>query len=291
MGSTSLPMSSLSQIMERMRATSRGPGLFTGSPRKLATGRGELPATSESSAQALRTQVGSLWEGGTSFCPGADAEELISLDPRTTGLWATAHCPDGKTEAQWARPRSPCEWVQGFDTTPPEVRNYSNCWSCHLSGPSSTPGAVGASVATGSVPRRRSYNPHLKHRGNVALKTRVTHSRARSFKVEPDPCGVLAGPRGSRDTVPDPCRPVPLPWRPGHPADATCAGAPIHGPHPPALKAPFMGLLHTPLGRLDKTASVGIIFLFPDGSVFWLHPRPPILAWGPGAQRQVNIRR
>lgn len=65
----------------------------------------------------------------------------------------------------------------------------------------------------------------------------------------------------------------------------------MHGPHPPALKAPFMGLLHTPLGRPDKTASVGIIFLFPDGSVFWLHPGPPILAWGLGAQRQVNIRR
>lgn len=62
-------------------------------------------------------------------------------------------------------------------------------------------------------------------------------------------------------------------------------------PHPPALKAPFMGLLHAPLGRPDKTASVGIIFLFPDGSVFWLHPGPPITAWGLETQRQVNIRR
>lgn len=164
-------MSSLSQIMERMRATSRGPGMLTGSPRKLATGRGELPATSESSAQALCTQEGSLWEGGTSFCPGADAEALISLAPRTAGLWATAHCPDGKTEARWARPKSPCEWAEGFDTTPPKVSNHSNCWSCHLSSPSSTPGAVRAAVATGSVPRRRSYNPHLKHRGYIALKT------------------------------------------------------------------------------------------------------------------------
>ena len=60
---------------------------------------------------------------------------------------------------------------------------------------------------------------------------------------------------------------------------------------PLALKAPFMGLLHTPLGKPDKTASVGIIFLFPDGSVFWLHPGPPITAWGLETQRQVNIRR
>lgn len=64
-----------------------------------------------------------------------------------------------------------------------------------------------------------------------------------------------------------------------------------HSSHPPALKAPFMGLLHTPLGRPDKTASVGIIFLFPDGSVCWLHPGPPITAWGLGAQCPVNIRR
>ena len=111
-------MSSLSQIMERMRATSRGPGLFTGSPRKLATGRGELPATSESSAQALCTQVGSLWEGGTSFCPGADAEELISLAPRTTGLWATAHCPDGKTEASGLAQGHP---VSGYKALTPHL--------------------------------------------------------------------------------------------------------------------------------------------------------------------------
>lgn len=85
----------------------------------------------------------------------------------------------------------------------------------------------------------------------------------------------------------------PLPWEPGHryPAGAGCRGFPFHVPHPPALKAPFMGLFHTPLGRPDKTASVGIIFLFPDGSVCWLHPGPPTTAWGPGAQRQVNIRR
>lgn len=69
------------------------------------------------------------------------------------------------------------------------------------------------------------------------------------------------------------------------------ARAQVPSPHPPALKAPFMGLLHTPLGRPDKTTSVGIIFLFPDGSVCWLHPGPPITAWGLGAQRQVPIRR
>lgn len=85
----------------------------------------------------------------------------------------------------------------------------------------------------------------------------------------------------------------PLSWEPGrrYPTGSGCRGSPFQGPHPPALKAPFMGLLHTPLGKPDKTASVGIIFLFPDGSVCWLHPGPPITAWGPGAQRQVNIRR
>lgn len=32
--------------------------------------------------------------GGTSFCPGADAEALISLAPRTAGLWARIHWED-----------------------------------------------------------------------------------------------------------------------------------------------------------------------------------------------------
>ncbi|CAN0464972.1 unnamed protein product [Rangifer tarandus platyrhynchus] len=75
--------------MERMRATS--PGMRTGSPRELATGRGELPATSESSAQALCTQSegqagGSCgsWRPVEPTGPRAHAErELVS----TTGSY------------------------------------------------------------------------------------------------------------------------------------------------------------------------------------------------------------
>lgn len=117
--------------------------------------------------------------------------------------------------------------------------------------------------------------------------------RSHRFKFRPAFCRVLATRRVSRDTPLDPCGFTSCPGGPGHryPAGVGCRSFPFHGPHPLALKAPFMGLLHTPLGRPDKTASVGIIFLFPDGSVCWLHPGPPITAWGPGAQRQVNIRR
>lgn len=60
---------------------------------------------------------------------------------------------------------------------------------------------------------------------------------------------------------------------------------------PAGPQSPFHSPAPHPTGEPDKTASVGIIFLFPDGSVSWLHPGPPITAWGPGAQRQVNIRR
>ena len=79
---------------------------------------------------------------------------LASLASRAAGPWATAHCPDGKTEAQWAHPRS-------------EVRNYSHRWS-YLFSPFSTPGTGLGALAMASIPRHRAYYRHLKHRGKVA---------------------------------------------------------------------------------------------------------------------------
>lgn len=57
--------------------------MLTGSPRELATGHGELPVTSESSAQALDMQVGALWEQGVS-CP-AETHLMGIQDYRALG--------------------------------------------------------------------------------------------------------------------------------------------------------------------------------------------------------------
>lgn len=43
-------------------------------------------------------------------------------------------------------------------------------------------------------------------------------------------------------------------------------------------------------GGPDKTASVGSIFLFPDGSVCWLHPGPPMAVWEPGPSARLILR-
>lgn len=58
-----------SRTMEILSNSSSGPRTLSGSPRKPATGHGELPDTSEWYAQALDTQVGALQEGGITFCP------------------------------------------------------------------------------------------------------------------------------------------------------------------------------------------------------------------------------
>lgn len=67
--------------------------MLKGSPRKLATGCRELPATPELCAQALCTQVGSLQEGGASFCRGADGcctSPHWLPGPQDPGPWPTA---------------------------------------------------------------------------------------------------------------------------------------------------------------------------------------------------------
>lgn len=54
----------------------------------------------------------------------------------------------------------------------------------------------------------------------------------------------------------------------------------------PGFKAPFIGLFHS---SPDKTASVGGIFLFPDGFVCWLHLGPPMAVWEPGPSARLIL--
>ena len=153
--------------MGRMRATSRVPGMCTGSPGKLATGRGELPATAESSAQALCTQAGSC---GREAPPSVLGQKL-----RNSFLWLPGPQGSGpRPTAQMGRQR-PSGLAQGHPVsgckalTPHLLKSEVTVTAGAPSLPRAPCGLLWPQ--TGSVPRRSFYNPHLKHRGDVALKT------------------------------------------------------------------------------------------------------------------------